>query len=196
MRFGARTMLLACCAGPAVAAMLVSGSGPANAAPLTPVVSGGTSFGHPGPWGGHGPGQFNCDRWQFERWDVNGTNTVNVVYSGGTATYGVTFRQNGECLGGTLTDNKIPNGPKTGPISGTVNGSTITFSFKYTYTGATQGTRTFTGTINRFGAVSGTWNETGTEGLTGTWSLAAKADRACSWRALRWQPWRGCHVHS
>jgi hypothetical protein len=108
----------------------------------------------------------------------------------------VTFRQNGECLGGTLTDNNIPNGPKTGPILGTVDGSNITFSFKYTYTGATQGTRTFTGTINRFGAVSGTWNETGSEGLTGTWSLATKADRACSWRTLRWQPWRGCHVHS
>jgi hypothetical protein len=104
---------------------------------------------------------------------------------GGTATYGVTFRQNGECLGGTLTDNNIPNGPKTGSILGTVDGSNITFSFKYTYTG----------TINRFGAVSGTWNETGTEGLTGTWSLATRAGRACSWRTLRWQPWRGCHVH-
>lgn len=43
-----------CCGG-----MLVTGSGPANAAPLTPVVSGGTTFGHPGPWGGHTPGQFN-----------------------------------------------------------------------------------------------------------------------------------------
>jgi hypothetical protein len=148
-------MLWACCAGPAVAAMLVTGSGQANAAPLTPVVSSGASFGPHGggPWGGHGPGQPNCDRRQRERWDVNGTNTVNVVYSGGTATYGVTFRQDGECLGGTLTD---PNGPKTGPIFGTVDGNTITFSFKYTYTGATQGTRTFTGTINRFGSVSGT----------------------------------------
>jgi len=198
MRFGARMMLLACCAGPAMAAMLVTGSGSANAAPLTPAVSGGASFNPhgPGPWGGHGPGQFNCDRWQLERWDVNGTNTVNVVYSGGTATYGVTFQQNGECLRGTLTDNNIPNGPKTGPIFGTVNGNNITFSFRYTYAGATQGTRTFTGTISRFGSVSGGWNETGTEGLSGTWSLAAKADRACSWRTLRWQPWRGCHVHS
>ena len=58
----------------------------------------------------------------------------------------MTFRQDGECLGGTLTDANIPNGPKTGPIFGRVNGNTITFSFRYTYTGATQGTRTFTGT--------------------------------------------------
>jgi len=202
MRFGARTILMACFAGPVVAAMLVTGSGPANAAPLTPAVNGGSGFnphdpgpgGGPGPFGGHG--QRHCDRWQLERWDVNGTNTVNVVYSGGTATYGVSFQQNGECLGGTLTDNNIPNGPKTGPITGTVNGNNITFSFKYTYTGATQGTRTFTGTISRFGSVSGTWNETGTEGLTGTWSLATRVDRACSWRTLRWQPWRLCHVHS
>jgi hypothetical protein len=198
MRFGARMMLWACCAGPAVAAMLVTGSGQANAAPLTPVVSSGASFGPHGggPWGGHGPGQPNCDRRQLERWDVNGTNTVNVVYSSGTATYGVTFRQDGECLGGTLTDPNIPNGPKTGPIFGTVDGNTITFSFKYTYTGANQGTRTFTGTINRFGSVSGTWNETGTEGLSGTWSLASRVDRACSWRVLRWRPWRECAVHA
>src|SRR5581483_434438 len=135
MRFGARTMLWACCAGPAVAAMLVTGSGQANAAPLTPAVSSGASFGpHDGPWGGHGPGQPNCHRRHLERWDVNGTNTLNVVYSGGTATYGVTFQQDGECLGGTLTDPNIPNGPKTGPIFGTVDGNAITFSFKYTYT--------------------------------------------------------------
>lgn len=209
MRFGARMMLLACCAGPAVAAMLVTGSGPANAAPLTPGVSGAASFGHPGPgrWGGPGPGGYgsgghgqpNCDRRQLERWDVNGTNTVNVVYSGGTATYGVSFRQNGECLTGTLTDPNIPAPPaqQTGPIAGTVNGNTITFSFTYTYPNAPQGTRTFTGTINRFGAVSGGWNEAGgTEHLSGTWSLASRVDRACSWRVLRWQPRRECHVHS
>lgn len=78
MRFGARMMLLACCAGPAMAAMLVTGSGSANAAPLTPAVSGGARFNPhgPGPWGGHGPGQRNCDRRRPERWNVNGTNTV------------------------------------------------------------------------------------------------------------------------
>jgi hypothetical protein len=108
-----------------MAAMLVTGSGPANAAPLTPVVSGGVSFNPhgPGPWGGHGPGQLNCDRWKLERWNVNSADTVNLVYSGGTAAYGVTFQQDGECLRSTLTDNNVPNGPKTGPIFGTINGN-------------------------------------------------------------------------
>ncbi len=35
-------------------------------------------------------------------------------------------------LRGTLTDNNIPNGPKTGPIFGRVNGNNTTFSFRYT----------------------------------------------------------------
>jgi hypothetical protein len=193
MRFGARMILWACCAGPAVAAMLLTGSGPANAAPVTPAVSSGVSF---GPWGGHGPGRRDCERWQLERWDVNGTNTVDVVYTGGTATYSVTFQQDGSCLRGTLTDLNIPNGPKTGPIFGTVDRNNITFSFRYTYIGANQGTRTFTGSISRSGGVSGTWNETGSEGLSGTWSLASRVDHACSRRMLWWQPWRLCPVHS
>ncbi len=199
MRFGARMMLWACCAGPAVAAMLVTGTGPANAAALTPAVSSGASYGPHGngPWGGGGPGRHDCDRWQLERWDVNGTNTVNVAYTGGTATYGVTFRQNGECLTGTLTDPNIPApSAQTGPIFGTVDGSNITFSFKYVYPNSHQGTRTFTGTINRFGSVSGTWDESGSEGLSGTWSLASKVSHACSWRMRRWQPWRECPVRS
>ena len=104
MRFGARMMLWACCAGPAVAAMLVTGSGPANAAALTPVVSGSSSFHPPHGNGPHGPGRgrANCDRWQLERWDLNGSNTVDLVYNNGNFTYGVTFRQDGSCLGGTL----------------------------------------------------------------------------------------------
>jgi len=199
MRFGARMMLLACCAGPAVAAMLVTGSGSANAAPLTPGVSSGPSFGPHGggPWGGHGPGQRNCDRRQLERWDVNGNNVVEYVF-GGTHnfTYAMTFQQNGSCLTGTLTDNNIPNGPKTGPIFGTVNQNQITFSYRYTFAGENQGTRTFTGAIGRSGAVNGTWTETGTEGASGTWSLEYKARQACPPHVLRWQPWRECPVHS
>ena len=168
MRIGARMMLLACCAGPVAAAMLVTGSGPANASPLTPAVNGGISFipggghggGH-GPGGGYGPGggrgpggghgRPGCDQRQLERWDLNGGNTVDLAYTGGTATYAVTLRQEGSCLGGTLTDLGIPNGPQTGPIFGTVNGDNVTFSFKYTYIGSHQGTRTFTGTIDRRG---------------------------------------------
>jgi hypothetical protein len=193
-------MLWACCAGPAVAAMLVTGSGPANAAGLTPTVSAGNSF-HPGPGGGgfgpggHNPGRPNCNRRQLERWDAGGPNTVALIYNGGNYTYGVTIHQNGGCLSGTLTDLGIPNGPTTGPIFGTIKGNQLTFSFRYTYTGERQGLRTFTGAIGRSGAVNGTWDETGPEAGTGSWSLATKATRACSPRVLRWQPWRQCPVH-
>ena len=172
----------------------------ANAAALTPVVSGSSSFHPPHGNGPHGPGRgrgrANCDRWQLERWDLNGSNTVDLVYNNGNFTYGVTFRQDGSCLGGTLTDLGIPNGPTTGPIRGTVNGNQVTFSFRYTYTGSNQGTRTFTGTIGRSGAVNGTWSETGTERGSGPWSPANRADRACPPHVLRWQPWRQCPVHS
>ncbi len=204
MRLGARMMLWACCAGPAVAAMLVTGSGPASASALTPAGSAGASF-HPhgpgpggggnGPWGGPGRGRRGCDRRQLERWDVGGPNTVDLVYNTGNFTYGVNIRQDGSCIRGTLTDIGIPNGPTTGPIFGTIAGNRVTFSFRYTYTGEVQGLRTFTGFIGRWGAVSGTWSETGPENGHGTWALANRADRACSPHVLRWQPWRLCHVH-
>lgn len=195
MRLGAGMMLWACCAGPAVAAMLVTGSGPASASALTPAAKAVASF-NPhgfGPGGGRGRG---CDTRHLERWDLNGNNTVDLVYNGGPFTYGVNIRQDGGCIRGTLTDIGIPNGPTTGPIRGTINGNQVTFSFRYTYSGEVQGTRTFTGFIGRSGAVDGTWDETGPENGHGTWSLASRADRACSPRVLRWQPWRLCPVHS
>jgi hypothetical protein len=59
----------------------------------------------------------------------------------------VTFKQNGSCLTGTLTDSYIPApGPQSGPISGTIRGNTVTFSF--TYPTNVQGKRTYTGTIS------------------------------------------------
>jgi hypothetical protein len=219
MRLGARMMLWACCAGPAVAAMLVTGSGPASASALTPAGSAGTSFnpsghglggggnglgghnpggrgpGGRGPGGGNGPGRSSCDTRQLERWDVSGTNTVDLVYQGGNFTYGVNIRQDGSCIRGTLTDLGIPTGPTTGPIWGTVLGNQITFSFRYTYAGEIQGTRTFSGFIGRSGAVSGNWSETGTEHGHGTWELANRVSRACPPYVLRWQPQRLCPVH-
>jgi hypothetical protein len=206
MRLGARMMLWACCAGPAVAAMLVTGSGPANAAGLTPAGSAVSSFGPGGGgpgggggFGGRGPGRPGCDTRQLERWDLNGNhgnNTVVLNYNGTTFTYGVHIRQDGGCIRGTLTDLGIPNGPTTGPIFGTINGSQVTFSFRYTYNGEVQGLRTFSGAIGRSGAVNGTWSETGSENGHGTFALANNAIRACSPHVLRWQPWRSCPVHS
>ncbi|MGD0240865.1 MAG: hypothetical protein ABSB59_11135 [Streptosporangiaceae bacterium] len=108
--------------------------------------------------------------------------------------YAVTFRQQGSCLGGTLTDTGIPNGPQTGPVFGTVNDDNVTFSFTYTYRHSHQGTRTFTGTVGRRGFVSGTWDETGREGLSGTWSLAGWVNRACPPFVLRQDPRAECSV--
>jgi hypothetical protein len=51
---------------------------------------------------------------------VGGANTVDLTYGTGNFTYGVHIRQDGSCIGGTLTDLGIPNGPTTGPIWGTV----------------------------------------------------------------------------
>jgi len=118
-----------------------------------------------------GPG---CNRFAREQWNLNGRNHVKAVYQGSTFTYSVTFRQSGSCLTGTLAD---PYFPTTGPISGTVSGNHVTFSFRYPRR-SIQGTRTYTGTINRRGAVSGTWSETGSEHGFGTFTLATNAHRA------------------
>ncbi len=137
MRFGKKMALWAFCAVPAAAAMMTAGTGVANAAaahPGPPVVS-------------HGP---HCDPWQRVLWDVNGKTTVNLTYNNSRFTYAVTLRQDGSCVGGTLTDAGLPTGHQTLHVSGVIDKNHITFSVNY---GATsiQGTRTFTGDINRWG---------------------------------------------
>jgi hypothetical protein len=122
----ARRILWALCAGPAVAATLITGSSAASAAVLTSVPGG---IVNDGP---HGPGHPNCSKWQLERWNLNGSDTITAVYHGANFNYTVTFKQNGSCLTGTLTDSYIPApGPQSGPISGTIRGNTVTFSFTY-----------------------------------------------------------------
>jgi hypothetical protein len=84
--------------------------------------------------------------------------------------------------------------PQSGPISGKVRGNTVTFSF--TYPTNVQGTRTYTGTISRWGVVSGNWSQTGTQvPSTGTWSLGTKAAHACP-RFWWWSPRHECFVRS
>jgi hypothetical protein len=176
MRGISKTMLRTC-AGLAVAAGLVVGvTGVASAATTSPTAQ----STH------HGPA---CNPWARERWNLNGKNQVQAVYLGKTYTYSVTFRQFGSCLSGTLTDSYYP---VTGPISGTVNRNHVTFSFTYP-SGSIQGTRTYTGTINRWGAVSGTWSETGSENGSGTFTLAKHAAFACPFW-LWWNPYAACPV--
>jgi hypothetical protein len=67
-------ILWALCAGPAVAATLITGSSAASAAVLTPVSGGNVTFGP------HSPSHPNCNRWQLERWNLNGNNTITAVY--------------------------------------------------------------------------------------------------------------------
>jgi hypothetical protein len=199
-----RVMMWTCCTAPAVAAMLMTGVSTASATPLgstinTPFHAPGSPFGGGGPgggfFGGGGPGggggffgggpggpgggpggghRQSCSK-QLEEWNLNGSNTVDLTYKNSPFTYAVTIKQKGGCLTGTLTDSGVPT---TGPITGTVNGDDITFSFTYP-TNSVQGKRTFTGTISHRGAVSGTWSESGSELGTGTWTLADNANSAC-----------------
>jgi len=178
MRGISRTVLRTC-AGLAVAAGLVAGgAGVANAATVAPAAHTTTT--------NFGPG---CNPFAHEHWNLNGHNKVEAVYLGQTYTYTVTFKQFGGCLIGTLTD---PLFPTTGPVFGTINRNHVTFSFRYP-TGSVQGTRTFSGTINRWGFVSGKWWETGSENGTGTFTLARHAAFACPWWD-RWNPNSACRV--
>ena len=160
---GISKAMLRTIAGLAVGAVLVvGGAGVASAAPVSPAAHTTSSAGP------------SCNRFAREQWNLGGRNQVKAVYQGSTFTYSVTFRQSGSCLTGTLTD---PYFPTTGPVSGRVSGNHVTFSFRYPR-GSVQGTRTYTGTINRRGAVSGTWSETGREQASGTFTLAKNAHRA------------------
>ena len=73
----------------------------ANAAVAAPAAHSAVTH---NPWG---PGP-HCSWWDRERWNVNGHNTVKLVYSSTNYTYTVDFKQNGSCLGGTLTDRDCP----------------------------------------------------------------------------------------
>ena len=178
MRSISKTMLRTC-AGLAVAAGLVAGgAGVASAATTSPTTT--PSNHHPA-----------CNPWARERWNLNGSNKVNVPWNGQTLTYTVTFRQFGSCLSGTLTDPYYnPPTGATGPIWGTINGNRVAFSFTYP-SGSSQGTRYYSGTVNRWGYVSGNWRDAGTDQSSGTFSLAKHAARACPWW---WSPHAACLV--
>jgi len=175
---GISKTVLRTCAGLAIAAGLVAGgTGVASAATTAPATHSTNPFGH------------GCNPFQREHWNLNGHNKVEAVFQGQIFTYSVTFRQFGGCLSGTLTDGFFP---VTGPVFGTINRNHVTFSFKYP-AGSVQGTRTFTGTINWFGFVSGTWSETGSENGTGTFTLARHASFTCPWWE-RWNPNSACRI--
>jgi hypothetical protein len=173
---GPKVILWACCA---VAATILSGAGTAAATPISLTAAQRTVTAV-----SVAASQSDCNSSQAERWNLNGANNVDVAYDGLGYVYSVTFTQNGSCLTGTLDD---PYYPTSGPISGTINGDSITFTFDYP-PGSIQGTRTYTGTISQSGTVSGTWTQTGDESPdNGTWTLAAPASgtvgKACVFNA-------------
>jgi hypothetical protein len=173
MRGFSKTMLRTCAGFAVAAGLVVGGAGIASAAPVTPVT-------HTNSW-------YGCNRWAQEQWNLNGPNTIENNQFSPAYTYTVTFRQHGSCLSGTMTDSYYPT---TGSVYGTISGNHVRFSFTYP-SGSVQGTRTFTGTINWRGEVSGSWTETGTEAASSTWSLAQHARHACP----PWQWWaRSCRV--
>jgi hypothetical protein len=190
MRFGTKAAIMGAFAGPAIAALMLTGAGPANAATTTATAHTAATWVNQG-----------CNPRHLERWDFRGDNTVDYSFTNGKGptdqTYAVHFEQRGSCLSGTLTDNNIPYSVKTGPIYGTVVRNEVTFSYTYTYPGSNQGTRIFTGYVDRWGNVSGTWTETGTEGGIGTWSLAHAVRPACPQWGFWWGFWQygaGCPV--
>jgi hypothetical protein len=168
MRLGTKAMIWACCAGPAIAAIIVTGAGTASAqttSAATPTTSAAE----------HLPPPPFCNPFQKERWNINGFNTVDVTYKFSHYTYTVDFVQHGSCLSGWLHD---PYFSVTRPITGTVNGNFVTFSF--TYPSFIEGTRTYSGSIDHFGFVSGHWSQTGIAWPNfGGWSLSGTVARAC-----------------
>jgi hypothetical protein len=167
MRLGTKAMIRACFAGPAIAAIIVTGAGTAGAQTTSPAA-------HAVSTQEHLP--LFCNPFQKERWNLNGFNTVDVTYKVFSHyTYTADFVQHGSCLSGWLDD---PYFPVTRPIFGTVNGNFVTFSFAYP--SFVQGVRTYTGVINHSGFVFGGWSETGIASPNfGTFALSGTAARAC-----------------
>jgi hypothetical protein len=174
MRFSAKAAIMAALAGPAVAALILTGAGAANAATTSNTSGPFSPF--CGQFQNHFPNQFqNQFPFQQGQWDLSGPNTLRVGFEVNTYAYAVDFNQRGTCLGGSLTDQFVPI---TGSVHGNVFGDSVTFWFNYG-SGSRQGTRTFTGHINQFGHVTGTWSETGPENASGTWTLTRPAFRNC-----------------
>jgi hypothetical protein len=186
MRFGAKALITAALVGPAMAALILTGAGAANAA-VTTATAHTTSDGMYG----------NCNQYQHpsghnqfqqNQWNLTGSNTVKVKFEVNTYDYPVYFTQQGSCLTGRMTD---PGASFSGRIHGTVYGNFIIFSITYP-SGSKQGTRTFNGTINRSGRVSGSWSETGSEVGSGSWSLSRPAQRGCQMN-YQWNQSQGCY---
>jgi hypothetical protein len=189
MRFGTRAAITAAFAGPAIAALIMTGVGSASAAVTTTTAHTTSSSGPFFPYCNQYQNQHqNQNRFGQEQWNLSGSNTDAVKFEVNTYDYPVYFTQRGDCLTGTMTD---PGASFSGRIHGTVYGNFVIFSVTYP-SGSKQGTRTFNGTINRWGHVSGSWSETGSENGSGSWSLSRSAHQGCQIN-YQWNQNQGCY---
>jgi len=126
--------------------------------------------------------------YQYQRpWQLNGHNTVSLTYLGSTWTYKVQFstykvpiswQKQGELLTGMLTDKGLAKGQQTLQVNGVIFGNYVVFSVVYPANSVgQQGVRTFSGTIDKHGNVTGSWTETGTEAGSGPFTLLAPAHK-------------------
>jgi len=195
MRLGTKALITAALAGPAMAALILTGAGTASAAVTTTTAHTTSSSGpfnsfcnqYPNQYGQY-PNQYGQYQFQQNQWNLSGSNTLRVKFEVNTYDYPVYLTQRGNCLSGRLTDQ---DASFSGRIHGTVYGNFVTFSITYPY-GSRQGTRTFNGTINRWGHVSGSWSETGSENASGSWSLSRPAQPACQMNNFPWNQNPGC----
>jgi hypothetical protein len=125
MRFRTRAAIMTAFAGPAIAALMLTGVGPANAAVTTATTPHATSYTPPFGY---------CTPYNLERFDFRGDNTVSLQFgSTATYTYAVHFDQRGSCLSGWLKDTYIPNNYNEYlPIHGYVFRNRVPFSVTYT----------------------------------------------------------------
>jgi len=155
----------------ALAGVVAAGAASASAAPAAPAT---TVSAH----------------YQYQRpWQLNGHNTVSLTYLGSTWTYKVQFStqynygqppwaQKDQLLTGKLTDTGLPAGQQTLQVNGVIFGNYVVFSVVYPANSVgQQGVRTFSGTIDKHGNVTGSWTETGTEAGSGPFTLLAPAHK-------------------
>jgi len=121
-----------------------------------------------------------------QQWQLNGPNKVVLTYAGSQYTYKVQFRTllfrgphgiKVELLTGKLRDTYEPKA-LTMRLSGSISGNKVVFSVSYPSKGpdaGNQGVRTFKGTIDKHGKVTGTWSETGSEAGSGPFHLVFPA---------------------
>ncbi len=105
-------------------------------------------------------------------WDLTGNYTFYINYSGHDYSYAVDLNQSVNYITGTLVDTYLPAAEQTRTVNGTLTGNSFVLEVPYP-AGGQWGTRTFDGTIDSTGHLSGTWSDSGTDNASGSWSTTS-----------------------